>query len=233
MKILKSILISATAASQTDVEIALKAGCDPNGDLPNAFQGGCISDQNCNTINGYRIYNHFYGESCANGTMTLVPECRPITASATPGFTCGTDTRLATGTEVVLPNVPKTEFTFDARTVKLLRQDKYGSLVTALDSQQLCENVAGNYTCEFIKQFSDGCNTPIQSSDGFTKFTDFFSVADCEPEVTDHLGANGWVEEFKIFIGYDDLTYTLPGLQEVVVDVHKVSLLISFSMSRI
>ena len=226
MRISKSVLISATAATLTDVEVAFSAGCDPTGDLPNAFNGGkdCISDKNCNTINGYRIYNHFYGESCANGTITLVPECRPITASPTPGFTCGTDTRLATGTEVVLPNVPDTEFTFDDRRVKLLRKNKYGSIVTGLNSQHLCSNESGNYTCDFINQFSDGCNSPFNSTDGFTKFTDFFSVAGCEPEVTDHLEANGWVEEFKVFIGYDDLTYTLPGsAKEVALDVHKVS----------
>ena len=227
MRILKSVLISATAATasaSTLVENALDAGCDPNGELPNAFNGGCISDKNCNTINGYRIYNHFYGESCANGTITLVPECRPITASPTPGFTCGTDTRLAIGTEVVLPNVPETEFAFDDRKVKLLRQEKYGSLAAGLNSQHLCSNEPGNYTCDFINQFSDGCNSPFNSTDGFTKFTDFFSVAGCEPKVTEHLEANGWVEEFKVFIGYDDLTWTLPGLQEVALDVHKVSL---------
>ena len=224
MRISKSVLISATATALTDVEVALSAGCDTNGDLPNAFNGGCISDKNCNTINGYRIYNHFYGESCANGTITLVPECRPITASPTPGFTCGTDTRLAIGTEVVLPNVPETEFAFDDRKVKLLRQEKYGSLAAGLNSQHLCSNEPGNYTCDFINQFSDGCNSPFNSTDGFTKFTDFFSVAGCEPKVTEHLEANGWVEEFKVFIGYDDLTWTLPGLQEVALDVHKVSL---------
>ena len=113
--------------------------------------------------------------------------------------------------------------------MKLLRKDKYGSIVTGLNSQHLCSNEPGNYTCDFINQFSDGCNSPFNSTDGFTNFTDFFSVDGCEPEVTDHLEADGWVEEFKVFIGYDDLTYTLPGLQEVALDVHKVSVRSVFS----
>ena len=57
---------------------------------------------------------------------------------------------------------------------------------------------------------------------GYTKFTDFFAVSGCDPQVSNHNGTNGWSEEYKIFIGYDDLTVGLPGGKEVIVDVHKV-----------
>ena len=60
------------------------------------------------------------------------------------------------------------------------------------------------------------------SIDGYTKFTDFFAISGCDPEITEHQNNAGWSEEYKIFIGYDDLTVGLPGGKEVTVDVHKV-----------
>ena len=60
------------------------------------------------------------------------------------------------------------------------------------------------------------------SIDGYTKFTDFFAISGCDPEITEHQNNAGWSEEYKIFIGYNDLTVGLPGGKEVTVDVHKV-----------
>ena len=107
------------SAQATAIETVLAAGCDVKGLRPNAFEGGCISDEVCNGIPGHRIFNHFNFASVENvqqnRTLELVPECRQINANPTPGFSCGTDTRLQTGTEVIIPNVPETGYAFDNR----------------------------------------------------------------------------------------------------------------------
>ena len=120
-------------------------------------------------MNGYRIYNHFHNLPSAYGKCELVPECRAINAIPTPGFACGTDTRLETGSEVVIPNVPGNAFGFDSRGIKLLRRSRYPSLETDLDSHSYCADQSGNYTCEPINHFSDGCASPIQSVNGLTR----------------------------------------------------------------
>ena len=43
------------------------------------------------------IFNHFYENS---GELQLIAECRSYVADPTPGFTCGNDPSLKTGTEV-------------------------------------------------------------------------------------------------------------------------------------
>ena len=108
-----------TSVQPKAIETALAAGCDVKGSKPNAFGGGCISDEVCNNVPGHRIFNHFNFASVEDGhqnrTLELVPECRKIDDSPTPGFSCGTDTRLKSGTEVVIPNVPETGYSFDNR----------------------------------------------------------------------------------------------------------------------
>ena len=207
------------------VESALAAGCDPNGIKPNAFQGGCVADVFCNEQAGYHIFNHFHFSTDTSGAaeLKLIPECRPVTANITPGFTCGVDTTLATGTEVVIPNVPVTGYNFDARSIRLLKTGKYASLETALASHKLCEDEPERYTCENIDHFTDGCLSTLPSTNGLTRFTNAFSFADCAPEIIEHHEDDGWIEEYKIFIGYDDLSIDLPGGQKATLDVHKVS----------
>ena len=109
-----------------------------------------------------------------------------------------------------------------------MKKSKYESLSTALESHEFCHP-----TCDTIHQFSDGCSGSSQLIDGLTKFTNFFSVGDCEPEVTEHHNDNGWIEEYKIFVGYDDLTIQLPGGQEAILDVHKVSQYIHFDLIKV
>ena len=232
MKLLKSIQLATVAnvaqgqALLPPSALALAAGCDMDGAKPNAHLGGCVSDDYCKELDGHRIFNHFHFTADSvrgfNQTLQLVPECRQIDADITAGFTCGTDTQLLTGTDVVIPNVPVTAYGFDSRTIKLLKKSKYHSLTTALETHKLCEEEPENYTCNAINHFSDGCSSTSQPINGFTRFTNFFSVDDCEPEITEHHEDNGWVEEYKIFIGYDDLTVQLPGGQEATLDVHKV-----------
>ena len=227
MKLLTSVIVAAATAQSTAtaVETALAAGCDVDGIQPNAYQGGCVADVFCNAQAGYHIFNHFHFSTDNSGAseLKLVPECRPVTAAITPGFTCGVDTTLKTGTEVVIPNVPVTGYNFDARSVKLLKTGKYASLETALDSHKLCEDEPERYTCENIDHFADGCLSTLPSSNGFTRFLNAFSYADCAPEVIEHHKDDGWIEEKKIFIGYDDLSADLPGGQKATLDVHKVS----------
>ena len=116
MKLLKSIQLATVAniaQGQALIQpsaIALAAGCDLDGSKPNAYLGGCVSDDDCKELDGHRIFNHFHFTADSvrvfNQTLQLVPECRKIDADITAGFTCGTDTRLVTGTDVVIPNVP-------------------------------------------------------------------------------------------------------------------------------
>ena len=233
MKLFKSVQLATAmniAHGQAIIspgEIALATGCDLIGTKPNAYLGGCVSDDYCNGLDGHRIFNHFHITSDSvkgfGQTLQLVPECRQIGAEITAGFTCGNDPSLVNGTEVVIPNVPETGFDFDSRTIKLLKRAKYESLSTALRTHMLCENEPKTHTCDSINHFSDGCSSAIDSTNGFTRFMNFFAVEECEPEVKDYHEDNGLVEEYKIYIGYDDLTFQLPNGNEAILNVHKVS----------
>ena len=61
----------------------------------------CISDSECLNMEDEKnvIFNHFYENS--DGELQLIAECRSIAADPTPGFTCGNDPTLRTGTEVI------------------------------------------------------------------------------------------------------------------------------------
>ena len=217
MKLLASVIVAAATANQA-AESALNAGCSKDGLKPNAFQNGCISDDVCNKMENYRIFNHFY-YSTDSEELTLVPECRKIDADITAGFACGTDTQLKHGSEVVIPDVPETDFISDDRSVKLLKTTRFASVKAALGLH--CEEIFDDPTCITVNHFEDGCESTLANVNGYTVFKNFFTVPGCEAERTEHHDDAGWIEEYKIFVGYDDLVRTLRG-KEITLDVHKV-----------
>ena len=152
--------------------------------------------------------------------MTLVPECRLTTAPAMPGFTCGSDSTLKTQTKMVVRGIPITDYN-DNREIKILKSGRYTSLETALEGQSDCPDHATVAECPNIQQFHDGCHG-VTNADGLVIFTNPFNQAGCMPMVTDHKENDSWVEEHKIYVGYDDLVATLPGGLVVRTDIHKV-----------
>ena len=152
--------------------------------------------------------------------MALVPECRSITAPTMPGFTCGSDPTLRTDTKIVVRGIPATGYS-DNREIKILKSGRFTSLETALQGQSDCPDHATVAECPNIQQFHDGCPGFV-NDDGLVVFTNPFNQADCKPQVTDHKKNGSWVEEHKIYIGYDDLVDTLPGGLVVRKAVHKV-----------
>ena len=223
MKLLKSVIAAAVVANpaveNSPARTALLAGC-PN-TKPNASEKGCVSDDVCNNLPGHRIFNHFY-YSPDSSEYILVPECRKTDAEVTAGFTCGTDTQLKHGSEVVIPNPPES----NGRSVKLLKSTKYktGNFKNALESN--CEDQSVR-TCETVNHFEDGCESNLTMADGFTIFKDFFTVAECEAEKNEYHEGDGWIEEYKIFVGYDDVVENFLG-REVITAVHKVSFRFKF-----
>ena len=196
------------------------------GETPNALFNGltfnrCISDTECDGMAGYEIFNHFHHGD--ERDLILVPECRLISAPPLPGFTCGSDATLETGTKVVVPKIPITGYDDDDRKIKILKTGRYTSLEKDLTEQSKCPD-HGTYIdneCPKIHHFFDGCpGTP--TADGFVVFTDAFNQHDCQPKVSDHKENDSWVEEHKIYVGYNDLVKTIPGGLEVKKDIHKV-----------
>jgi len=167
---------------------------------------------------GYHIFNHFH--ETANDGLILVPECRLITANPMPGFTCGTNPTLKTGTKIVVPTISSTGYE-DNRKIKILKSGRYSSLKSDLDRQSECPDHATTADCPFIQQFHDGCPS-TEIVNGQVVFRDPFNQADCKPKVTDHMENDEWIEEHKIYIGYDDLVTKLPGDLEVRTDIHKI-----------
>ena len=166
-------------------------------------------------MENYSIFNHFVG--LANAEMVLVPECRSISAPDMPGFTCGSDPDLRNGTKIVVRGVPETHNKNDNRQVKLLKSDQYTDLSTALDGQSECPNHEDNY-CATIDHFNDGCAS-TKVVDGFAVFSDPFHQPGCEPNVTDIVSNDSLMEEYKLYLGYDDLIDSDLGLK---FDSHKV-----------
>ena len=152
--------------------------------------------------------------------MALVPECRSNTAPTMPGFTCGSDPTLRTDTKMVVRGIPATGYN-DNREIKILRSGRFTSLETALQGQSDCPDHATVAECPNIQQFHDGCPGFV-NDDGLVVFTNPFNQADCKPQVIDHKENGSWVEEHKLYIGYDDLIDTLPGGLVVRKAVHKV-----------
>ena len=152
--------------------------------------------------------------------MALVPECRSNTAPTMPGFTCGSDPQLRTDTKMVVRGIPATGYN-DNREIKILKSGRFTSLETALRGQSDCPDHATVAECPNIQQFHDGCHG-VTNADGLVIFTNPFNQAGCMPMVTDHKENDSWVEEHKIYVGYDDLVATLPGGLVVRTDIHKV-----------
>ena len=194
------------------------------GATPNALYDGfsfnkCISDTECDAKVGYHIFNHFYESE--NDDLILVPECRLIVANPMPGFTCGSNPTLKMGTKIIVRDIPSTGYVYDDRTIKILKSGRYSSLESALRRQKDCPEHGTTADCPNIQQFYDGCPS-TQIVDGLVVFNNPFNQADCKPDVIDHKEDNEWVEEHKIYIGYDDLVETLPGNLEVRTDIHKI-----------
>jgi len=137
-----------------------------------------------------------------------------------PGFTCGSNPTLKTGTKIVVREISSTGYN-DNRAIKILRSGRYTSLESDLTSQSDCPDHENTTYCPNIQHFYDGCPS-TETVDGLVVFRDPFNQVDCKPMVTDHKENNEWVEEHKIYIGYDDLVETLPGNLEVRTDIHKI-----------
>ena len=168
-------------------------------------------------MDDHHIFNHFDN---SGDDLTLVPECRSVSAQAMAGFTCGTDPTLEEGTLVIVPNVPKTGYTDDERQVTILREGHYKGFYTALEKQ--CPSHGTDAVCDNIEFFKSGCASTRIEND-LVVFEDAFDQQNCMPKVTDHNGTDSWVEEHKIVVGYDDLIRTLPGgLGDTKLDIHKV-----------
>ena len=136
--------------------------------------------------------------------MVLVPECRWKNAPDMPGFTCGSDPSLRTGTKIVVRGVPETQYENDNRQVKLLQNHRYNDLSTALNGQSECPNHDDNY-CATIDHFNDGCDS-FEVVDGYAVFKNPFHQPGCEPNVTEIVSNDSMMEEYKLYLGYDDLT---------------------------
>ena len=162
----------------------------------------------------YSIFNHFVElETEESRTeMVLVPECR-IGAPDMPGFTCGSDSSLS-GSKIVVRGVPETDFGNDNRQVKLLKTYRYKDLPNNLQSE--CPNHEEN-DCATIDHFSDGCSTDVVN--GLAVFKNPFHQPGCEPNVTDSESNGSLMEEYKLYLGYDDLIDPILGLKS---DSHKV-----------
>ena len=138
-----------------------------------------------------------------------------------PGFTCGSDPTLRTNTKIVVPGISKTGYDNDHREIKILKYGRYSSLKSDLAAQSSCPDHGTAATCPNIEHFFDGCGGVV-NADGLVIFTNPFNQAKCMPKVTDHKENDSWVEEHKIYVGYDDLVDTLAGGLEVRKDIHKI-----------
>merc|ERR1711953_707375 len=227
MKLLTSILVAGSTSAQTvapsePTTAQIKShGCQDG--TPNALYDGftfnkCISDTECDSKVGYNIFNHFH--ESGNDDLTLVPECRLISANPMPGFTCGSNPTLKTGTKIVVREISSTGYN-DNRAIKILRSGRYTSLESDLTSQSNCPDHENTTYCPNIQHFYDGCPS-TETVDGLVVFRDPFNQVDCKPMVTDHKENDEWIEEHKIYIGYDDLVTTVPGNLEVRTDIHKI-----------
>ena len=182
MKLLQSVIVAAVSANKplSPAETALQNGCE-EGPIPNAFKNDqCISDDDCNNKENHRIFNHFYFLKDTEPKFILVPECREIDAELTPGFSCGTDTRLEEGSEVVIRNVPETNFKSDQRSVKLLRREKFDLLEAALKSH--CEETSDDPTCNEINHFEDGCTSKLDQSSKSRQFFYCYKILSYRPK---------------------------------------------------
>ena len=169
-------------------------------------------------MENFSIFNHFVESESG---MALVPECRNTDAPAMSGFTCGSDPDLETGTKIVVRGVPEIHNQNGGRRVKLLKSDQYTDLSTALDGQSECPNHQDNY-CATINHFHNGCdstNVDDVNVDGFAVFSNPFHQPGCEPNITEIVSNDSLMEEYKLYLGYDDLIDSFFGVK---VHSHKV-----------
>ena len=140
-----------------------------------------------------------------------------------PGFTCGSDPTLETGTKIVIKNVPTTGYSFDHRLVNILKTGQHGDLENALTSYKDCPTGNRHATCEPIQLFQNGCHaTTGTRSDDFVVFNNAFTNgAGCGAKIIDHNGTDTWIEEYKLYLGYDDLVKEVFG-EKSILDVHRI-----------
>ena len=172
----------------------------------------CISDIECNEMENYHIFNHFD----ERGDLSLIPECRSTSAADMPGFTCGDDPTLRTGTKVVVNGVPHSGSwkNWDPREMRILKKTHYEEVKRKL---KICPET--EETCENIEEFTDGCEA-TRDENNVVVFEDAFNRDECEPD-EDHInGTTGWIEEKTIYVGYNDLIVNMMG-ESAVASIHK------------
>ena len=200
---------------------------------PNAkFDGGvfhkCLSDEDCQNYTDegtkYHIFNHF-----DRSDNKLIPECRPNSAAKDqPGFTCGFDPMLKTGSRVVIKKIPahpSSRFFDDPRKITLLGETRYDAMTADLLNIEKCKDDTSVSNCPTIDQFSkdDSCgpqDDPIVGGSDVIVFENPFNndeFSGCKPKVISNEDTTGWTEERQIYIGYDDLI-----MFGVKLDSHKV-----------
>ena len=169
-------------------------------DEPNRLFNGdifkdCISDTECNEKPNYHVFNHFD----VDDDFKLIPECRSQNADPSPGFTCGSNPTLETGTKLVVKKVPDsgTLKGMDKRKVTLLKHADYEAVQEKLKTCPKEED-----KCENIVEFKNGCSETREEND-LVIFENPFKMNDndCKPSVVDHKNETGWVEEKTIFVG--------------------------------
>ena len=209
----------------------------PNAKFVDGDFDRCLSDAECEKEcdaecddDGarYHIFNHFDGSG-----KKLIPECRPNSAAKDqPGFTCGFDPMLKTGSRVIIAGIPRNQhLRKDTRKIRLLGKDHYDDMRVDLDTLEndSCKNDSSVLRCPTINTFSmSDCGPQGDPIDGVSQMIVFenpFSTHEfpgCEPNVITTNVTNGWIEERQIYIGYDDLVISNSKLGDVKFDIHKV-----------
>lgn len=169
----------------------------------------CIAESECNEKGDHHIFNHFYDN---DGELELVAECRPKWAEPMPGFTCGTDPSLMTGTNVYIPK-RAVQKQMDTRRESILRTDDNQTLLRLLNKHTNCPiaaATAGEEQCNPINLF-DQSDCVGQDFGDLVHFKDAFNFGTgCLPTVETIHDETSWYEKNTIYVGYDDLVAETP-----------------------
>jgi len=141
------------------------------------------------------IFNHFHENS--NGELQLIAECRSKDDEPTPGFTCGNDPTLRTGTEVFIPKriVQRRR---DERKTTILQPEKHLMLQALLGKHSNCPLTGGQ--CDPIKLFNESTCEGIELND-LVHFPNAFNYGEnCMPVDQDNHDTNGWIETKTVYV---------------------------------